>query len=121
MTVKELKKEYSFICDVIEFKGKWDYEEYCEDECCIDCLICIEDCHCDESSGSQWETKLKFINNDNEIELETIAVIDDKPLIFNIDFNKRGFITEIIHDLYIFDDDKICDGVYDGYYKFEDF
>lgn len=101
--------------------GKWDYEEYCGEECCLDCLISIDDCDCEDEAESFWETKL-YYEDDLGTNIETIAVNENgEPLIYQLTNNRRAFVSEILYDIYIMDNALLCDGVVDGYFKFSDF
>lgn len=101
---------------------KWDYEEYCGDECCLDCLVCVQDCDCENETESFWETKLYYQDDNLQTSINTIAVNEQgEPLIYELTNNRRAFVTEILHDIYIMYNDLLCDGVVDGYFKFSDF
>lgn len=121
MDLKKLKLEYPYVSEVIEIKGKWDYETYYGDECCSDCLICLEDCHCEESSGSIYESVFKY-EVDGDVDRDIIAFdADENVLVFELEDNRTAIINEIFHDIYVFDNDKMCDGVVEGCYDFTDY
>lgn len=119
MSLEKLSKKD--IAEAIVVNGMWDYELNYGYGVCKDCLICLDDCKCEDSTDIQHESYLKYVDEDGKVITEIMAVKDDLPLIYDLSDNRRAFYTEIEYDLIILYNENICDGVVEGCYNFDDF